>query len=120
MARFAGFAATLFRGVFSYTPVWLAAKLVPQPPQPPGVLNAEVSVGRMAGGYGCLPITHSPLIRRTLNGEGRIYKAADIGRGQALRFWVRQRPLVVGLRWLGADLVVGPLKQNIAASAQRS
>jgi hypothetical protein len=24
------------------------------------------------------------------------------------------------LRWLGADLVVGPLKQNIAASAQRS
>src|SRR6516162_1047619 len=33
MARFAGFSATLFRGVFSYTPVWLVAKLVPQPPQ---------------------------------------------------------------------------------------
>ena len=28
MARFAGFSATLFRGVFSYTPVWLVAKLV--------------------------------------------------------------------------------------------
>ena len=59
-------------------------------------------------------------VEAALNGEGRIYKAADMGRCQALRFWVRQRPLVVGLRWLGADLVVGPLKQNIAASAQRS
>src|SRR5262249_56533643 len=32
MARFAGFLATLFRGVFSYTLVWLVAKLAPQPP----------------------------------------------------------------------------------------
>src|SRR6516164_298220 len=32
MARFAGFSATPFRGVFSYTLVWLVAKLVPQPP----------------------------------------------------------------------------------------
>src|SRR5262245_28197431 len=47
-------------------------------------------------------------VEAALNGEGRIYKAADMGRCQALRFWVRQRPLVVGLRWLGADLVVGP------------
>jgi len=71
----------------------------------------------MAGGYGCLPITYSPLIGRALNGEGRIYKAADTGRCQALRFWVRQRhpggPLVVDCE--GADLVVGPLKRNIAA-----
>jgi len=57
----------------------------------PGVLSAEASVGGMAGGYGCLPITYSPLIGRALNGEGRIYKAADTGRCQALRFWVRQR-----------------------------
>src|SRR5499427_2671135 len=32
MARFAGFSAMLFRGVFSYTLVRLVAKLVPQPP----------------------------------------------------------------------------------------
>src|SRR5262249_30071490 len=32
MARFAGFSATLFRGVFSYTLISLVAKFVPQPP----------------------------------------------------------------------------------------
>src|SRR5262249_7667758 len=33
MVRFAGFSATLFRGVFSYTLAWLVVKLVPQRPR---------------------------------------------------------------------------------------
>ena len=86
-----------------------------------------------------------PLAARAQQGErvrriGLLMGAADDREGQARVTalqglqelgWTDRRfafgstsPLVVGLRWLGADLVVGPLKQNIAAkqasSAQRS